>query len=124
MPACTVTLFLCVSTSRIAPKSSRFTIHADVQVRSEGECPLPTVTTRRRIRLARVTIFCISGRLCGRMYSSGREWKVRAHVWCMWAGDARKGTSGSSFSSSEAKASGMLRGKTGDAILVEVWSGV
>ena len=80
MPACTVILISCSSRFKMFPKSSRFTIHADVQVRSEGECPLPTVTTRRRIRRASVTIFCISGMDCGRMYSSGREWKVRAHV--------------------------------------------
>lgn len=80
MPAWTVTMPVFWSTFRIRLKSSRLMSHDEVQVRSDGEWPLPTVTRRRRHRRASVTIFWTSSIDCGRRYSSGREKKVFAHV--------------------------------------------
>ena len=49
-------------------------------LKSEGLCPDPTTTIRFRHLRARWTIFWISDIERGRMYSSGREWKVSAYA--------------------------------------------
>ena len=122
-PLCITTTHFSLSTDKILLKLSRLTSQLDVQVMSDGECAHPTVVTRRLHLRARLISFSTSAMDSGCMKSSGEEWKVRAHVDCVWFVTARKGMSSWNLESSTAKAGsifGFRGGVAGSCELAEL----